>query len=283
VRVLINAIALILAVGFGCAQAQWLNYPNPGIRRTRDGKANLSARPPRTFDGKPDLSGVWEVEPPPPGEIERLVPNIYDETSVPSDDARTFSKYFFNIFADLKPQDIPMKPEAAERYRKSTQAGRPVNPETHCLPAGIPRAGLLSIPFKMIQAPGVIVMIYEADNTHRQIYTDGRPLPADPEPAWLGYSTGKWEAGTLVVETAGFNDKTTLDSFGHPHSESLRMTERFRRLDFGHMEIGMTFEDPVNYTRPFSIQYNVRLLPDTDVLEAFCNENEKDVRHLGAR
>lgn len=263
-----------------CAQAQWLHYPTPGTPRTRDGKANLSAPAPRASNGKPDLSGVWQVEPV-PGEVEGLIGRIPAFAIVPGDDPRNFSKYFFDILADFKPDQEPMKPAAAESFRKRSQ--NIVNTEAYCLPIGIPRGELFSVPFKIIQNPGVIVMIYEASGMHRQVYTDGRKLPADMQPAWLGYSAGKWEAGTLVVETAGFNDKTTLDSSGHPRSESTRMTERFRRRDFGHMEGQITIDDPQNYTRPFTIHFNWRLIPDTDVLEAVCAENERDIRHIGVQ
>jgi hypothetical protein len=150
------------------------------------------------------------------------------------------------------------------------------------MPLGIPLVDDFSFaPFKIIQTPGLIVMLYEVDSTHRQVYTDGRKLPADPQPAWLGYSVGKWEGDTLVVDTAGFNDKSWLDAFGHPHSEALRIQERFRRRDFGHMEVQVTIDDPKTFTKPFTIKFNDLLLPDTDILESFCTENEKDRPHLG--
>ena len=284
---IVRAAILMLAGVFVCAQAQWLNYPAPGTPRTRDGKANLSAPSPRAFHGKPDLSGVWQIESPPAGEIERLVGPVVGaalrDAAVEADDPREFSKYFFNILADFKPEDTPMRSQTAERLRQRRSQGPIINTESHCLPMGIPRASLITAPFKIIQAPSETVIIYEADNTHRQVHTDGRKLPVDPEPSWLGYSVGRWEAGILVVETAGLNDKALLDAFGHPRSESTNMIERFRRRDFGHMEIEITIDDPANYTRPFTIKFNCRLLPDTDILESFCNENEKDLRHLGVQ
>ena len=126
-------------------------------------------------------------------------------------------------------------------------------------------------------------MLYEVDNTHRQVYTDGRKLPADPQPAWLGYSVGKWEGDTLVVDTAGFNDQSWLDVTGHPHSEALRIQERFRRRDFGHMEVQVTIDDPKTFTKPFTIKFNQLLIPDSDILEYFCTENEKDRAHLASQ
>ena len=123
-------------------------------------------------------------------------------------------------------------------------------------------------------------MMYEADNSRRQVYTDGRPLPVDPQPSWQGYSIAKWEGDTLIAETAGFNDKTWLDIFGHPHSEALRIRERFHRRDFGHMEMQITIEDPKTFTKPFTIKVNQLLLPDTDIIETVCAENERDRVHF---
>jgi hypothetical protein len=278
-------IGIMFAGAMVCAHGQWLNYPAPGTPRTRDGKPNLSAPAPRASKGKPDLSGVWQTEPAPPGEIERLFGNIAYE-AVPGDDPTTFNKYFFNILADFKPQEAPIRPEAAaELTRKRAQGlGFKDGPPSHCLPLGVPGADILSYaPYKIIQAPGVIVMLYEVDNTRRQVYTDGRKLPVDPQPAWLGYSVGHWEGDTLVVDTAGFNDKSWLDAIGHPHSEALRVQERFRRLDFGHMELQVTIDDPKIFTRPFSIKVTQLLLPDSDLLESFCTENEKDRPHLASQ
>ena len=200
---------------------------------------------------------------------------------MPGDDPRTFSKYFLNILADFKPDEAPIRPEAADLFRKNAERRGPDNPRTRCLPHGIPRADILSYaPFKIIQTPGLMVILYEVDNTHRQIYTDGRKLPDDPQPAWLGYSVGKWEGDTLVVDSAGFNDKSWLDSFGHPHSEDMRIQERFHRRDFGHLDLQVTVDDPKMYTKPFTIKVTELLLPDSDILEAVCNENEKDHQHL---
>jgi hypothetical protein len=270
-----KSIAIIFAGALVCAHAQWLNYPAPGTPRTRDGKPDLSAKAPRTSGGKPDLSGVWQTEPVPPGA------SILGDVSpfiVPGDDPSTFSKYFWNILADFKPAEAPIRPEAAELFRRNAaNAAR----ASSCLPLGIPGADMLTYaPFKIIQTPGVTVILYEVDNTHRQIYTDGRKLPADPQPMWLGYSVGKWEGDTLVVDTAGFNDRGRLDGFGHPRSEALRVQERFHRRDFGHMDVQVTVDDPKMYLKPITVKVTELLIPDSDVLESFCNENEKDRQHL---
>jgi len=272
-------IAIMFVGALMCARAQWLNYPTPGTPRTRDGKPDLSAKAPRASNGKPDLSGVWQTEFAPPGEIERLFGAGVNAFVEPGDDPRTFSKYFLNILADFKPAEAPIRPEAAELARKNGASGN--NPVLRCLPLSLPGADILSYaPFKIVQTPGLIVVMYEVDNSRRQIYTDGRKLPADPQPAWLGYSVGKWEGDTLVVDTAGFNDKSWLDAFGHPHSEALRVEERFHRRDFGHMDFQATVDDPKMYTKPFTITASERLIPDSDILESICNENEKDRSHM---
>jgi hypothetical protein len=267
----------ILATG---AQAQWLNYPSPRTPRTRDGKPNLAAPAPRASNGKPDLSGVWHVEPTSMAEMKRLYGDDVDALDIPGMESDTISKYAINILLDFKPEESPLRPEAATLMSGRKQGA---NPADSCLPLGIPFAFLVSEPDKIVQTPELMVMMFESADAHRQIYTDGRPLPKDPWPAWLGYSVGKWEGDTLVVETAGFNDRTWLDAIGHPHSESLRLVERYRRRDFGHMDVQMTFDDPKMYTKPFSIKFTQRLLADSDILEFFCNENEKDRVHAAAK
>ena len=277
----IKIIGVLVAGAVLCADAQWLNYPTPGTPRTRDGKPDLSAKAPRASNGKPDLSGVWQTELTPAGDNERIFGSVVKDFAVPGDDPSTFSKYFHNILADFSPQDAPIRPEAAELARKNEARRGPDNPSTRCLPQGLPRADILSYaPFKIIQTPGIIAVLYEVDNTHRQIYTDGRKLPVDPQPSWLGYSVGKWEGDTLVVDSAGFNDRSWLDSMGHPHSEDLKIQERFHRRDFGHMDLSVTIDDPTAYTRPFTVKVTEVLIPDSDVLESICNENEKDRVHL---
>ena len=258
---------MLLVVLGNSAQAQWLNYPAPGTPRTRDGKADLSARAPRASNGKPDLSGVWH------GQANANSRNVELQGAV--------SHYATNILADFKSEDSPERPEAAKVRLQRMQSGVRDNPSVHCLPHGIPLNNLLVEVTKVIQTPGLILIIYETDGTHRQIYTDGRKLPEDPRPAWLGYSVGHWERDTLVVETAGFNDKSWLDLSGHSHSEALRVTERYRRRLFGHMDAEMTFDDPQMYTKPFTIKFTHLLQADSDILESFCNENEKDRAHLG--
>lgn len=277
-------IGLLFAATLFCARAQWLNYPTPGTPRTPDGKPNLSARTPRAADGKPDLSGVWRSEFAPAGENERLFGDEAKTFAVPGDDPRAFPKYFLNILVDFKPEQSPLRPEFVPLFKQNSTRKGTDSPVARCLPQGLPRADLTNYaPFKIIQTPGLIAVLYEIDNTYRQIYTDGRRLPVDAQPAWLGYSVGRWEGDTLVVDAAGFNDKSWLDVAGHPHSENLQIQERFHRRDFGHMDLSITVEDLKMYTRPFTVKVTLLLEPDSDVLENICSENEKDRNHIEKR
>jgi hypothetical protein len=156
------------------------------------------------------------------------------------------------------------------------------DPVTHCLPGG--PSEILAGMYRIIQSPTMVVLLYEGGSgRYRQIFMDGRKLPIDPNPTWLGYSVGHWEGDTLVVETAGFNDRTWLDRAGHPHSDNLRVTERVRRVDFGHMQFQITFDDPQTLTKPLSISLAVNYAPDTEMLETVCNENERDTVRLVAK
>jgi hypothetical protein len=263
------------------AYAQWLNFPTPGTPRTRDGKPNLTAPAPRTADGKPDLSGVWMHELTSVAEMRRLYGDSIDaavKVDVPGMEIGTQHKYSRNILLDFKPADSPIRPETAELMRQRAADRDPANV---CAGVpGIPLAGLLSEPIKIVQSSHMSVILYEVGNLHRQIFADGRGLPKEFDfPAFLGYSVGHWERDAFVVETAGFNDQTPLDAMGHPHSDALRITERYRRRDFGHLDVEMTFDDSKMYTRPFTIKIPHNLMADSDIFENFC-ENEKDRAHL---
>jgi len=254
--------------------AQWLNHPTPGIPRTADGKPNLAAPAPRGPDGKPDLSGLWQTEPAPPKDMRRLLPTGNGTGEEPP------SQYFLNLLSDFKPEEEPLQPAAAAALREREQSFAKESPLSNCLPIGVPMAETAPAPYKIIQSPGLTVMLYERDTTYRQVYTDGRKLPGDPQPDWLGYSVGKWDGDSWVVSTVGFNDRSWLDARGHTHSEALHLTERFHRLDFGHMEVQVTIDDPKTYTRPFTLTLKQRLVADSDLLESFCKENERDVTHF---
>jgi hypothetical protein len=254
-RIAVIGIAILLA---SPARAQWLEYRLPGTPRLADGRADLSAPTPRSADGTPDLSGIWEV--------------VGDQ--VMPTDGRIRSKYIYNLAADL-PEGAPLQPWARALYEERRKALGVGAPSERCLPHGIPDAMLTrTLPFKIVQTPAVTIILFEEFNNWRQVFTDGRPLPVDPQPAWLGYSIGRWDGDTFVIETAGFNDRSWLDANGMPHTEALRTTERLRRLDYGHMDAQFTFDDPKAFTKPWSVSVKLNLLPDTDLLEHHC-DNEK--------
>jgi hypothetical protein len=271
--------ALFVILGSG-AHGQWVGYPAPGIPRTRDGKPNLAAKAPRASNGKPDLSGVWHVQPTSLAEMKRLFGDDVNTVEVPGMEIDTISKYGLNIFQDFKPEEVPMRPAAAEIFARRFPNGPEILPSTHCLPLGVPLVTMLSELSKIVQTPGLIVIMLELDNAYRQIYTDGRKLPVDPSPSWLGYSVGRWEGDTLVVDTAGLNDKGWIDALGHPQSEAMHITERYRRRDFGHMDVEITMDDPKMYTKPFTVKVTHVLQADSDVLEYVCTENETDRAHM---
>jgi hypothetical protein len=271
-------ILIVLAAVSPPVRAQWLSHRTPGIPRTADGKPNLSARAPRAPNGRPDLSGLWQTESAPPELLKDLIP---EDTNGAGEEPP--SQYFINIFSDFKPEDVPFRPAAAQLFQEREQHFTKLSPISHCLPEGMPLIEMAPAPYKIVQTPGVTFMLYERDTTYRQVYTDGRKLPDDPQPSWLGYSVGKWDGDSLVVDTIGFNDRGWLDARAHTHSDRLRLRERFHRFDFGHMEVELTIDDPETYTRPFTIKLKQRLLPDSDLLESFCAENEKDASHLDPR
>jgi hypothetical protein len=279
-----RVVVLVAFLSMG-APAQWLNFPTPATPRTPDGKPNLAAPAPRTADGKPDLSGVWMHELTSVAEVKRLFGTRFDDSikvDVPGMEIGTQHKYAFDILLDYKPEEAMLRPAAVELLSQHRRGAGAEDPASVCTGvAGFPLAGLLSEPIKIVQAARLTMILYEVQNLRRQIYTDGRALPKEFNlPAYMGYSVGHWEHDTLVVETAGFNDKTTLDAAEHPHSEDLRITEHFRRRDFGHLDLEMTFEDPKMYTKPFTIRIPHNLMADADIFEDFC-ENEKDRIHLG--
>ena len=242
-------LVIVLSVLSTPLSAQWLKHPTPGIPRTADGKPNLTAPAPRTPDGKADLSGIWQ----------RISP-----------------KYRRNIAADLKPEEIQPSARAlvAERMEDLGKGHMAVQ----CLPWG-PSYSTSERLVKIVQTPGLILMLDEG-LTYRQVFMDGRPLEKEPNPNWMGYSVGRWDGDTLVVESFGYNAHTWLDSAGHPHSEALRITERYRRRDFGHMDIEVTFEDPSVYARPIKVALVADLRPDTELLESVCQEaGDRNLEH----
>ncbi|HMD48841.1 MAG TPA: hypothetical protein VKG79_07075 [Bryobacteraceae bacterium] len=267
------------------ASAQWLDYLDPATPLTAAGKPDLSAKPLRTADGKPDLSGVWQVEPPPPGEIERLYGKdvANGPLATAGDDVNLHSKYFMNLFIDYKRGEEPITPAARAAMARPAQGGgggeRPAL--SYCLPTGMPNRWFYDRPLTIFQAPKHLGIFYEADGAFREIHTDGRKLPVDPFPSWMGYSTGHWEGDTLIVDSTGYNERTRL-SGGYPHSEAMHIQERFHRRDFGHLDIDITVDDPVMLTKPVTVRVTEILLPTSDMVEYFCAEGERDAANMSA-
>ena len=259
-------IVLVIAI---CAplSAQWLKYPSPGVPKTPSGQPNLSAPAPRTADGKPDFSGIWLNDTrrapgsPPPGGVLPLAGSVG-----------------WVDFGVGLPGGLPYQPWAAEAVKQRKADNGKDDPPSHCLPLGVPRLLVDPEYRKIVQIPGLLVILNERDAGYRQIFTDGRPLPEDPQPSWKGYSTGKWEGDTLVVQTNGFRDGMWLDRSGSPITDAARLTERFRRPDYGTLEIEVTMNDPKAYTKPWMVTIPLRLMADTEMIEEVC-DNEKDARH----
>jgi hypothetical protein len=248
------------------ATAQWAKLRDPRVPSQRDGAPNLAAPTPRASDGKPDLSGVWTTDGVP------VPPNI---PTVEGNYLRV-SPHFIDVTADMKPDQVQMQPWAADLFKKNLASNGVLDPAAYCKPAGEPGQAQIPLPYKIVQTPRLVLVLYEENSIHRQIFLDGRTVVSDPEPRWYGYSTGRWEGDTLVVETVGFNDRTWLDRLGHPHSAAMRVTERFRRPAVGRLEVDVTITDPAAYRTPITFKRRATLTPDEDLLEYFCTENEKD-------
>jgi hypothetical protein len=243
------ALFIAFALASAPVGAQWFRVPDPKLPRTADGQPNLTAPAPKRPDGKPDLSGMWRVPMP----------------------------YLNDITGDLK-GNVPFQPWAEKLFKsRADGSGGLDDPAARCIP-GMPKLNALPYPFKIVDTPSLVIMLFEGFTTFRQIHLDGRALPVDPEPFWMGYSVGRWDGDTLVVDTIGIHEETWLDNAGHPHTNALKLTEKFRRRDVGHMDIEMTFDDPKAYTKPWTIVEKATLVPDTELLEYVCIDS--DYQHL---
>ena len=256
---------LTLILSAFCLNAQWLDQKIPGAPRNADGTVNLNGPLPAPLNGKPNLEGLWQAKGTP-----RAANGLFGLGEYEN------SKYFRDILADFPANDRPLTPEGAERARKNAAAGLAGSPSVNCLPDGTPHGDLLPEPFKVIQTPGVIALLYEVETTFRQVFLDGRKAPTDPSPTWNGYSIGHWEGDTLVVDSTGFNDLSWLDARGTGHSAEMVVQERFRRRDYGHLELTIKITDPKTFTKPIQFTEILELMPDTDVFEHYCLENELD-------
>ena len=250
-------------------QAQWVSYPTAKVPHTKDGKPDLGAACPRTAEGHPDLTGLWILPP----------------THAPNPEfpgCEAISDEFANIAVGLK-GSLPYQPWAADVVKGRRNEKRVNDPLSHCSPIGPVRLHTWNGPEKFVQSAGLLIILNELNTTYRQIFTDGRPLPVDPTPSWNGYSSGKWEGDTLVVQTSGFRDGMWLDATGNPMTDAAKITERFRRKDFGHMEVVITVDDPKAYTRPWTVTLHQIIKLDTDLIDFVCGDNEKDASHLSSK
>jgi hypothetical protein len=248
------------------AGAQWLNYPTRGVPITSGGAPNLAAPTPRTTDGHPDFSGMWEPAKDRPCPARGCFDSILAE-------------HFMDIAWGLK-GGLPYQPWAAALVKERLQRNSIDDPGSNCQPMGIIKNHTAPFMKKVIQIPGVVVILDEREVTYRQIFTDGRPLPVDPQPSYNGYSIGAWDADTLVVRTRGFRDGIWLDRAGNPITPAATITERFRRTDYGHLEIGVTVDDPKAYTSPWTVTLNQSIVLNTELIDYHCAENEKDTAHF---
>jgi hypothetical protein len=264
-----KALCLVLAAVVVAGQAlsaQWLKYPTRGVPRTPAGAPDLGAPTPRAADGKPDFSGIWE-----PVKNRPCPPNGCFDMEV--------SEEFFNIGWSLK-NGLPYQPWAAQAVKERTEQNGKDDPVTHCQPPSLLQLHTTPQLRKILRLPDLLVILSEFAVGYRQIFTDGRPLPVDPNPSFVGYSSATWDGDTLVVQTNGFKDGLWLDRNGSPLTDAAKVTERFRRVNYGRLEIDVTVDDPQAYTAPWTVTLGYNIVLDTDLLEYHCSENERDAPHL---
>lgn len=263
------AAAMLMALAVGPdAYSQWKQVPDKSIPRTSTGEADLTAPVPRAADGKPDLTGVWmpDADPPPEGVefVEGYLP---------------LPRHLIDITADLDPGEVDMMPWAAALLEQRLERADLDSTIANCKPWGVPLLTANIIPYKIVQMPDLVIILNEQDTVFRQIFLDGREPVEDPLPRWMGYSTGRWDDDELVVDTTGIIEDSWLDAIGHPHSDSLHVIERFRRRDAGHLEIETTIDDPDAYAQSITYTVTATVMPDDDLLEYFCTDNELSIVH----
>jgi hypothetical protein len=257
---------MVIVMSPGPLLAQWPSIRTPGVPRKPDGSPNLSAPAPRTADGKPDLSGIWHPE---------------NNKPCPKDGCNDMEimQEFTDIGWSVK-GGLPLQPWAADLVNARLKGNGNDDPGSRCLPTGIVKFQTSPFFRRIVQLPDSVLMLSEREVTFRQIFLDGRPLPVDPTPTPNGYSSGKWMGDTLVVQTSGIPDGQWLDRNGNPLTGAAKITERYKRVNFGRLEIEITIDDPKAYTKPWSVKINHDIAVDTPMIDYFCNENEKDVPHL---
>ncbi len=255
------------------ASAQWIHYPTAGVPKTKNGSPNLAAPPPRAANGKPDLSGMWTI-------AEALpCPKLLTDDNGECLEKNPISQYTADL-NKVVPGGLPFQPWALQtiQERKATE----LDPHVRCMPSNFPRMFTLPHITKFVQTPGLLVLINEFNASYRQIFLDGRDLPQDPQPSWNGYSTARWEGDTLVVETNGFRDDLWMDMAGTPLTSAAKVIERFRRPNFGTLQVQATIEDPKAYTKPWTLTIPLKIVLDTELMDEVCLEGEKSAVHMKA-
>ena len=275
------AICVALAPSLG---AQWPSYPTPGVPRTPDGKPILDAPTPRTPEGKPDLSGIWQL--PGFGGVAVVAAAALQAPRASRAQAAGSQRHSgVAVLRGCRPRIRAAASALGRRAKKKRMADNSKdNPDVWCLPIGLMQYHNHPQPRQIVQTKNLTLITYESNYGLRYIYTDGRPAPNnDPTPWWFGYSRGSWEGDTLVVETTNFlGDERAgwLDVNGSPYTDALKMTERFRRPNFGTLEIDITIDDAKAYTKPFTVRVNHRIMVDSEMFEFICNENERSTHHI---
>lgn len=270
---LIFGACVVGLIGLSAAtSAQWIHYPTAGVPKKADGSADLMAPAPRLPDGKPDFSGIWHTA--------RRIPCSADlGRFIDCGNEIGGSPLALDLGQDMA-GGLPYRPEAAALVKKRKADHSVDDPHVRCLPDNPPRPWVMPHLIKAVHTPKLLVLLYEVNAMYRQVFIDGRPLPADPNPSWNGYSTAKWDGDTLVIETIGFRDDLWIDMGGSPMSEAARMTERVRRPNFGTLELEITVDDPKTYTRPWSVKMVQGIELDTELIDEICLENEKSYERM---
>ena len=282
--------AAVVTLSAASVSAQWLNYPTAGVPHKTDGKVDMFAPAPRMPDGKPDFSGIWTTgEPfdrrghglsspkdlPPPTD-----PKSYPAAQTPGDPTAIIgSRQMANIGIDL-PGGLPYQPWLAALTKVRTDNLAKDDPHIRCLPDNFLRAYGMPHLLKFVHKPGILLVLNEVDAGYRQVFTDARPLPVDPNPSWQGYSSGKWSGDTLIIDTIGLRDDTWIDWNGSVLTEAAKVREQIRRPDFGHLDIEVTVDDPKAYTKPWTVHLQQRIVVDTELVDEICAEGEQSLKHM---
>jgi hypothetical protein len=282
-RRLVTTLIVLLAGAAELSSAQWFTYPSPRAPRTAGGEVDLSAETPRLANGRPDLSGVWMTAEPacvirgvlPLSELIKLLP---PSRQCPPRTA-SFSRQSVNLGIDM-PGGLPYQPWLAALVDTRTANQSIDDPHIRCLPDLFVRAYGLPHYLKFVQTPDLLVMLNEYNGIYRQVFTDGRPLPEDPNPSWQGYSTATWSGDALVIDSIGFRDDLWIDWAGSMITSAAKVRERIRRPDFGHLEIEVTVDDPRAYTKPWTVTLRQQFAPDTELIDEICAEGERFVQKL---